>query len=184
MTMTSRLLIVMAVFSLIGAGIVSTNGVARADPAAHTDDNDEHGMLSPKDRAAFLDARIAAVHAGLGLTAEQEKLWPPVEQSYRDFAKLVMSQIEAFRDRDRSIDPIAKLQKRSENMIARGEALKKLATAAGALYAGLNEDQKHRVPILVRAFHPHRLLMIGKWRLEHRSEQDNDDNDSDEDDSD
>jgi zinc resistance-associated protein len=183
MTMTSRLLIVMAVFSLIGAGIVSTNSVARADPAAQTDDNDEQGVLSPKDRAAFLDARIAAVHAGLGLTADQEKLWPPVEQAYRDFAKLVVSQIVAFRERDRSIDPIVKLQKRSENMIARGEALKKLATAAGALYAGLNEDQKRRVPFLVRAFHPHRLMMIGKWRMEHRRGQndDNDDDDSDED---
>lgn len=179
--MTSRFLIVMAVFSLIGAGIVSTNSAARADPAAQTDDNDEHGMLSPKDRAAFLDARIAAVHAGLGLTAEQEKLWPPVEQSYRDFAKLVMSQIAAFRERDTNIDPIAKLQKRSENMIARGEALKKLTTAAGALYGSLSEDQKHRVPFLVRAFRPHRLLMIGKWRMEHRGGQNDDDDDDDDD---
>ena len=35
--------------------------------------------MNPEDRAAFADARIAAVHAGLKLTADQEKLWPPVE---------------------------------------------------------------------------------------------------------
>ena len=35
--------------------------------------------LTPEDRAAFTDARIAALHAGLELNADQEKLWPPVE---------------------------------------------------------------------------------------------------------
>ncbi len=45
-------------------------------------------QLSPEDRAAFTDARIAAVHAGLKLNADQEKLWPPVETAVRDFAKL------------------------------------------------------------------------------------------------
>ena len=39
------------------------------------------------DIAAFGDARIAALHAGLKLTAEQEKLWPPVEAALRDLAK-------------------------------------------------------------------------------------------------
>ncbi len=39
----------------------------------------QHMRISPEDRAAFVDARIAAVHAGLKLTADQEKLWPPVE---------------------------------------------------------------------------------------------------------
>jgi hypothetical protein len=38
-----------------------------------------HMQLSPEDRAAFTDARIAAVHAGLKLNPDQEKLWPPVE---------------------------------------------------------------------------------------------------------
>jgi len=39
------------------------------------------------DIAAFGDARIAALHAGLKLTAEQEQLWPPVETALRDLAK-------------------------------------------------------------------------------------------------
>ena len=34
----------------------------------------EHMRISPEDRAAYADARIAAVHAGLKLTPDQEKL--------------------------------------------------------------------------------------------------------------
>src|SRR5690349_8206218 len=44
--------------------------------------------LSPEDRAALADARIAAVHAGLKLSADQQKLWPPVESAVRDLIKL------------------------------------------------------------------------------------------------
>jgi hypothetical protein len=51
--------------------------------------------LTPEDRAAFVDARIAAVHAGLKLSADQEKLWPPVEAAVRDFAKLRIDRAEA-----------------------------------------------------------------------------------------
>jgi hypothetical protein len=42
-----------------------------------------HTRMNPEDRAAFADARIAAVHAGLKLNADQEKLWPPVETGRR-----------------------------------------------------------------------------------------------------
>lgn len=44
-------------------------------------------QLSAEDRAAFIDARIAAVKAGLRLSAEQEKLWGPVENVARDLGK-------------------------------------------------------------------------------------------------
>ena len=48
----------------------------------------EHGVrFSPEDRAAFLDARIAALKAGLALNSEQEKNWPPLESAMRDLAK-------------------------------------------------------------------------------------------------
>src|ERR1700684_4693542 len=55
----------------------------------------EHMRMSPEDRAAFADARIAAVHAGLKLTPDQEKLWPPVEAAARDFAKLRIDRANA-----------------------------------------------------------------------------------------
>ena len=57
----------------------------------------QYMRLSPEDRAALLDARIAAVHAGLKLTPDQEKLWPPVEGAVRDFAKLRSDRIRVSR---------------------------------------------------------------------------------------
>src|ERR1700757_2705405 len=51
--------------------------------------------MNPEDRAAFVDARIAAVKAGLKLTPDQDKLWPPVETAVRDFAKLRMDRANA-----------------------------------------------------------------------------------------
>jgi len=40
------------------------------------------------DMAAFTDARIAALKAGLELTPDQAKNWPPFEQALRDMAQL------------------------------------------------------------------------------------------------
>src|ERR1700686_126872 len=54
-----------------------------------------HMRMSPEDRAAFVDAKIAAVHAGLKLSADQEKLWPPVESAVREFAKLRIDRANA-----------------------------------------------------------------------------------------
>ena len=55
----------------------------------------EHHRMSTEDRAAFVDAKIAAVKAGLKLTPDQEKLWPPVEAAVRDFAKQRIAQANA-----------------------------------------------------------------------------------------
>ena len=44
--------------------------------------------LSADDMAAFADARIAALKAGLELTPDQAKNWPALEQALRDLAQL------------------------------------------------------------------------------------------------
>src|SRR5581483_3625897 len=43
---------------------------------------------SAEDISALGDARIAALHAGLKLNAQQEKNWPAVEAALKDLAKL------------------------------------------------------------------------------------------------
>ena len=43
---------------------------------------------NPADISAFTDARIAALKAGLELTPDQAKNWPPFEQALRDMAQL------------------------------------------------------------------------------------------------
>src|SRR5579883_488595 len=85
----------------------------------------QHMRMSPEDRAAMLDARIAAVHAGLKLTPDQEKLWPPVESAVRDFAKLRMDRANArmkarddAQDQQAPEDPVARLRQRADDMAA------------------------------------------------------------------
>jgi LTXXQ motif family protein len=115
-----------------------------------------HERMNPEDRAAFTDARIAAVHAGLKLTADQEKLWPPVEAAVRDFAKLRMDRANArmnaqrddSKDAQQSDDPVARLRERADNMTATAAALKKIADAADPLYKTLDDGQKRRLRIL------------------------------------
>ncbi|MGO8909712.1 MAG: Spy/CpxP family protein refolding chaperone [Bradyrhizobium sp.] len=111
-----------------------------------------HMRMSPEDRAAFVDARIAAVHAGLKLNADQEKLWPPVESAVRDFAKLRIdranARMNAKPEEDAQKDPVTRLRERADNMATSAVALKKIADAADPLYKTLDDGQKRRLTIL------------------------------------
>jgi hypothetical protein len=116
----------------------------------------DHMRMSAEDRAAFADARIAAVHAGLKLNADQEKLWPPVETAVKEFAKLRIDRASARmgasrddnRDRQKPDDPVARLRERAEAMGSTAAALKKIADAADPLYKTLDDGQKRRLAIL------------------------------------
>jgi zinc resistance-associated protein len=113
--------------------------------------------FSAEDRAAFADARIAALHAGLKLNPDQEKLWPPVEGAMRDFAKLRREQREARRARGPDgmrEDAPAALRAMADAQGARADALRKLADAAQPLYATLDEGQKRRAMVLARPMGP------------------------------
>src|SRR5262245_59158084 len=103
-----------------------------------------------EDITAFGEARIAALHAGLKLTAEQEKNWPPVEAALRELAKQRSERFAARASADRPKDPIERLNLRAEVMGQRAATLKKLADAAGPLYKSLDESQKHRFAMLAR----------------------------------
>lgn len=108
---------------------------------------------SAEDITAFGDARIAAIHAGLKLSAEQEKNWPAVEAALRDLAKQRSDRFAARASADKPAtrpDPIERLNRRADMMSQTGAALKKLADAAGPLYKSLDEGQKHRLTILAR----------------------------------
>jgi hypothetical protein len=122
----------------------------------------EHMRMSPEDRAAFTDARIAAVRAGLQLTPDQDKLWPPVETAVRDFAKMRIDRANArmaARQDDASNaqkpddaqmpdDPVARLRERADNMATAAAAMKRIADAADPLYKTLDDGQKRRLAIL------------------------------------
>jgi len=120
-------------------------------------DHWQHMRFSAEDRAAFVDARIAAVHAGLKLTPDQEKLWPPVEGAVRDFAKLRIDRATArMKAQDDASgqqtpdDPVARLRERADNMAVSAAAMKKIADAADPLYRSLDDGQKRRLAVLTR----------------------------------
>jgi hypothetical protein len=129
-----------------------------------------HMRMAPEDRAAFADARIAAVHAGLKLNADQEKLWPPVETAVREFAKLRIDRANArmnsSRDDDmqKPADPVTRLRERADNMAASAAAMKKIADAADPLYKTLDDGQKRRLAVLTGM--DHRFGERG-WRHRH-----------------
>jgi LTXXQ motif family protein len=129
----------------------------------------EHMRMSPEDRAAFTDARIAAVKAGLKLSPDQEKLWPPVETAVRDFAKLRIDRANArinakpddSQDAQKPDDPVARLRDRADAMAASAAAMKRIADAADPLYKTLDDSQKRRLAILT---HMDGRFGGGEWR--------------------
>ncbi len=110
---------------------------------------------SADDIAAFADARIAALKAGLRLTPEQEKNWPAVEAAIRDLAKERADRMAAFRaaqsDNRTAPDAIDRMRRDADAMNARATALRRFADAAEPLYRSLDQDQQHRFAVLLRA---------------------------------
>jgi hypothetical protein len=132
-----------------------------------------HSRMNPEDRAAYADARIAAIRAGLKLTADQEKLWPPVEAAVKEFAKLRIDRANARMNRpqddssqQKPDDPVARLRERADNMAATAAAMKKIAEVADPLYKTLDDGQKRRLAVLT---HMDRFGGRGGWR-HHRFE--------------
>jgi hypothetical protein len=128
-----------------------------------------HMRMNPEDRAAFADARIAAVHAGLKLSADQEKLWSPVETAVREFAKLRIDRANARMNaapgdasQQKPDDPVARLRERADNMATSAAAMKKIADAADPLYKTLDDGQKRRLAALTHM--EHRFGGAEGWR--------------------
>jgi zinc resistance-associated protein len=128
--------------------------VALADDSTQ---REQQSRFSPEDRAAFLDARIAALKAGLVLNADQEKNWPPLESAMRDLAKQRAERFAGWKERrdddqdeNAEIDPIDRLARTSERLSARAADLQKLAAAAKPLYDSLDDGQKRRFTVLFR----------------------------------
>jgi hypothetical protein len=105
---------------------------------------------SAEDITALGEARIAALHAGLKLNADQEKNWPGVEAALRDLAKQRSERFAARASANPPSDPIQRLAQRADLIESRGAALKKLAQAAEPLYKSLDDGQKHRFLMLAR----------------------------------
>jgi hypothetical protein len=149
---------------LAGSTALAIAGGTLAYAQQGTGPRGPHWRPSADGASAFVDARVAAMHAGLKLTPEQEKSWPAVESAMRDLAKLGSGRLAARASADKPKDPVERLGLRAEAMQSRGAALKKLADAAQPLYKSLDDTQKHRFMVLARLEH----AFGGGW---HRHEQ-------------
>lgn len=112
-----------------------------------------HHEMSAEDHAAFLDAKIAALKAGLKLTPAQEKNWPAVETTLRDIGKARSARFaeakEKFKKMQEHRSVIEGLQFRSKALAARSAEAEKLADTAKPLYESLDDSQKRRFSLLL-----------------------------------
>src|SRR5271169_191371 len=84
-------------------------------PSAEDDqDNGRHWQPSAEDISAFMDARIAALKAGLRLTPDQDKNWPAFESAVRDMAKTRADRWAMRRNEQPAADSVERLQRRAE----------------------------------------------------------------------
>jgi zinc resistance-associated protein len=158
------------VASVLTLATILGSGAALAAPPSSTESANppaaaEHFVFTPADREAFLDAKIAAIRAGLKLTPEQEKLWPTVEAAIRKAGKDAIERFQKFKEERATENFIDRLRQRGENAVARGQDMEAIAKVAEPLYASLSEDQKHRLPVLMHMLRPHfhhRFAMMGE----------------------
>jgi hypothetical protein len=122
---------------------------------------EHHYRPSAQDMAAFADARIAALKAGLQLTPDQAKNWPPFEQALRDMSKLRIERMQARQaasQQDQAqapATPFDRLARHADSMSKTGAALKQLADTGTPLYQSLDDAQKHRFHFLAHMLRPH-----------------------------
>jgi len=123
--------------------------------------------FSAEDLAAFADARIAALKAGLQLTPDQAKNWPAFETALRNMTQL---RIERFKARQAAAQqppatPFERLARRADAMSKASAALKQIADAGAPLYQSLDDAQKARFTVLAHMLRPHHGMQEqGGWR--------------------
>ena len=171
-----KALILATTAAVIGGSLLVYNVYAQQQPPARS-----RWQPSAADVGAFANARIAAIHAGLALNADQEKLWPPVEGVLKDIAKRRVERFEKFRaERQAQTQPpaqtqtpaqptppdaITRMRRGAEFMGERAVDLKKLADAAQPLYEKLDDAQKRRFAMLLRAgMRPGMQGRFMRWR--------------------
>jgi hypothetical protein len=155
--------------TIAGAGLVFAQQIPPTQPGR--DAAQQRPRLTPEDRAAFTDARIAALKAGLRLTPDQEKNWPAVESALRERAKQRAEHIAEFRNMQRPPEGathqgnmIERLRQHADAMATQAAELKRLAEAVDPLYKSLDDGQKQRFARLFRASGPRQHLGPGGMR--------------------
>jgi hypothetical protein len=127
------------------------------------------------DRVTMLDAKLAGMKAGLGLTTDQEKLWSPFESAVKDAGKSridAMVQTTRMRAEGERVSPIDHLEAMADRLSQGAANIKKIADAAKPLYDVLDESQKHKFGMLGRMLMPERSRFAMEMMHHHMGERD------------
>jgi hypothetical protein len=152
-----------ALLALAGSGLVLAQQGSpepRAPGASMPSTGASSSDRAATDRQAYLEARIAALRAGLQLGPEQEKAWPAFERAYRAFVAMRAEMRDDMRDAMRNRrdmgegDPMERLERFADRASRRATALKDLADATGPLVRSLDDGQKRRFWSLARPLGP------------------------------
>jgi zinc resistance-associated protein len=117
---------------------------------------------TPEDIAALSDARLAALKAGLKLKADQEKSWTSFETTVRDLAKQRQDRFaQLVKDRQSApkgqiSSPGDVMRTRAKTMTQAAADLTRYADALDPLYKALDDEQKHRMLVLMTGLMPRR----------------------------
>jgi hypothetical protein len=153
----NKMVTIAAVAVLATAGNYAfAQGTGTGSPSTGQGQGQEQSQrgFSREDASRFLEARIAAIKAGLKLSADQERLWTPVEEALRSSGNQRLARMEQRRSaggQERpSPDLMQRLETRGALMTENALRASSLATALRPLWDTLSEDQKRIAPRLMR----------------------------------
>jgi LTXXQ motif family protein len=112
-------------------------------------------QLMQERHAVMLEAHLAAMKAGLRLTAEQEKNWPAFEAAIRDAEKARADRWRQARERmsqGERPSPIERMTMMADHLQKMGAQLQIVADAGRPLYDSLTDAQKSVFGPLMREF--------------------------------
>ena len=157
--------------------LVATSAFALAAEGDQASSRAERMQQWAADRETVLDAKLAGMKAGLGLTADQEKLWGPFQSAVQDAAKSRMDAVRQMmqtRAQGEQMSPVDHLEAMANRLSQGATDIKKIADAAKPLYDSLDESQKHKFGMLGRMLMPERARFAMDIMHHHMGERDRD----------
>ncbi len=129
-----------AVTLLLAAGTAHAVAQDAAAPPPVVD------IYTDNDAQAVLDARLIALKTVIGLTADQQTLWTPVEAAIRQAAKNAITRRLDREKAEPAQDFLDVLERVGDAEAARAQDLKSVVAAARPLVKALSEEQRRRIP--------------------------------------
>lgn len=169
-----------AVLAMAGTGVYAQSNEAPAKPIQQERlDKKIDWQAKRAEMQRYAEARIAGIPAGLKLTADQQKLWQPVEEALKVNMKsrsdLMTKMREARREAKERPDYMQRLEARAEMTQLAAQNSKNLLDAMKPFWASLDDGQKKLLPPLLQPHNGGMKRGKGHWgfhegMMHHRGE--------------